>query len=67
MSLFMSCIVSLIVCIYNFGLENSIIIAWLKAWLLSFVVSFPTIILASPIIYRLVNLVISDEYINACK
>ncbi len=67
MSLFMSCIISLIICIYNFGLENNIIVTWLNAWFLSFIVSFPTIILVSPIIYRLVNLMISDEYLNACK
>ncbi len=67
MSLFMSCTISLIICIYNFGLENNIIAAWLNAWFLSFVVSFPTIILLSPIIYRFVNLIISDKYINVCK
>ncbi len=67
MSLFMSCIISFIICIYNFGLGNNIIAIWLNAWFLSFVVSFPTIILVSPIIYRLVNVVISDEYNNTCK
>lgn len=67
MSLSMSCIISLIICIYNFGLENNIIVSWLNAWFISFVASFPTIILVSPIIYRLVNLVISDKCINTCK
>lgn len=67
MSLFMSCIISFIICIYNFGLGNNIIFIWLNAWLLSFVVSFPTIFMISPIIYKLVNLVTNDEYINAHK
>ncbi len=67
MSLFMSCIISFIICIFNFGLGNNIIFTWLNAWLLSFVVSFPTIFMISPIIYRLVNLVTNDEYINAHK
>ncbi len=67
MSLFMSCIISLIICIYNVGLGNNVIVTWLNAWLLSFVVSFPTIILLSPIVYRVVNLVVSNEYINSCK
>ena len=67
MSLFMSCFMSLVICIYSIGLESNIIFVWLKTWAFSFIVAFPAIILISPVVYRVVNLVTNDEYTQVHK
>ena len=63
MALLMSCTMSLVVSIFNVGLIEGIVSIWLKAWSFSFIVAFPTVIVVSPIVRKLVNLVIgnSDE------
>jgi hypothetical protein len=37
---------------------TNIISIWLKAWVFAFIVAFPTIIMVSPIVHKLVNLVL---------
>jgi hypothetical protein len=63
MALLMSFTMSLVICIFNVGLIEGIVSIWLKAWIFSFLVAFPTVIVFSPIVSKLVNLVIenSDE------
>jgi hypothetical protein len=61
MSLLMSCIMSLVISIFNVGLVPDIIVIWLKAWSFAFVVAFPTILLVSPVVHKLVGLVLHDE------
>jgi hypothetical protein len=63
MALLMSCTMSLVICIFNVGLIEGIVSIWLKAWSFSFIVAFPTVIVVSPIVRKLVNIVIgnSDE------
>jgi hypothetical protein len=63
MALLMSCTMSLVISIFNVGLIEGIVSIWLKAWSFSFIVAFPTVIVVSPIVRKLVNLVIgnSDE------
>ena len=58
MSLLMSCIMSLVISVFNIGLVEGIALVWLKAWGFAFVVAFPTIIMVSPIVRKLVNLVV---------
>jgi Protein of unknown function (DUF2798) len=58
MALFMSGIMSLVITAFNVGYIENIILIWLKAWSISFAVSLPTIIAISPIVKRIVNLVI---------
>lgn len=58
MSLLMSCIMSLVISVFNIGLVEGIVLIWLKAWGFAFVVAFPTIITVSPIVRKLVNLVV---------
>ncbi|WP_369015051.1 DUF2798 domain-containing protein, partial [Escherichia coli] len=36
MALFMSCIMSLVITLYNVGLVEGIVVIWLKAWLFAF-------------------------------
>lgn len=63
MALLMSCVMSLVISIFNVGLIEGIVSIWLKGWGFSFIVAFPTVIVISPIVRKLVDLVIenSDE------
>lgn len=58
MALLMSCIMSFVISIFNVGLVSGILLVWLKAWAFAFVVAFPTIILITPIVRKLVGLVV---------
>lgn len=62
MSLLMSCIMSLAISLLNVGFVDQIIMIWLKAWLLSFVIAFPTIVAVTPVVKKLVNLVIDTDH-----
>ena len=64
MSFVMSCFMSLVISILNVGFVNNILYLWLKAWGFAFVIAFPTIILVSPVIRKLVSVVIKDEVID---
>lgn len=61
MSLLMSCIMSLVISIFNVGLVSNIIFIWLKAWAFAFTVAFPTILLVSPLVHKLVSLVLKED------
>lgn len=58
MSLLMSCIMSHVISIFNVGLVSNIISIWFKAWIFSFMIAFPTILLVSPLVHKLVSLVL---------
>lgn len=58
MALLMSCLMSLVISIYNVGLVDDIVSIWLKAWVFSFFVAFPAVIIVSPVVRKLVNLVV---------
>lgn len=61
MALLMSCIMSFVISVFNVGLVTNIVAIWLKAWGFAFSVAFPTIILVSPIVHKLVGLVLKEE------
>ena len=61
MSLLMSGVMSLVITILNLGLSPRVILPWLRAWLFSFVIAFPTILLASPLVNLLVGCVVTDN------
>ena len=61
MALLMSCIMSFVISVFNVGMVTNIIAIWLKAWGFAFSVAFPTIILVSPIVHKLVKLVLKEE------
>lgn len=61
MSLLMSCIMSLVISIFNVGLVSNIVHIWLKAWGFAFTVAFPTILVVSPLVHKLVSLVLKEE------
>jgi Protein of unknown function (DUF2798) len=58
MALLMSCLMSFIISTFNVGLINDILFIWLKAWALAFVIAFPTIILITPLVRKLVTIVV---------
>jgi hypothetical protein len=53
LSIFMTCIVSLIATLRNVGLAHDVVIQWLGAWAVSWVIAFPTLLLVLPIVRRL--------------
>ncbi|MDX2367129.1 MAG: DUF2798 domain-containing protein [Colwellia sp.] len=61
MSLLMSGIMSFVISVFNVGMVANIITLWLKAWSFAFVVAFPTIIIVSPLVHKLVSLVLHDD------
>jgi hypothetical protein len=61
MALLMSCIMSFVISVFNVGLVDNIVFIWLKAWLFSFIVAFPTVTLVSPMVRRLTDLVLESQ------
>ncbi len=60
MALLMSSIMSSIISVFNMGLIDRILLIWLKAWSLAFVIAFPTITLITPLVRKLVSAVVED-------
>ena len=61
MALLMSGIMSFVISVFNVGLVTNIIMLWLQAWCFAFIVAFPTIIIVSPLVHKLVSLVLHEE------
>ena len=55
MALFMSCLMSIVITLFNIGWVEGIGLIWLKAWGFAFVVAFPCVLIVAP----LVNIVVS--------
>jgi hypothetical protein len=54
MALFMSCIMFLVITLFNVGFVGDLGYVWLKAWLFAFVLAFPVITLVAPVVRRMV-------------
>ena len=61
MSLLMSGVMSLVITLLNLGVSLRFILPWLRAWAFSFVIAFPTILLVSPAVHRLVSFIVVDD------
>ena len=61
MALLMSCIMSLVITVFNVGLVDNLLFIWLKAWGFAFFVAFPTINVVAPIVRKLVTLVVAKD------
>ena len=61
MALLMSCIMSLVISVFNVGFVSDIVNIWLKAWSFAFCVGLPVVLLVSPTVRRLVDLAIKNE------
>lgn len=60
MALLMSSIMSFAISTLNLGLAPNILSIWLKAWAAAFAIALPTIILVTPLVRKLVTLVIKE-------
>lgn len=58
MALLMSCIMSLVISVFNVGFVENILSIWIKAWGFAFIVAMPAVLLVSPVVRKLVQLVI---------
>ena len=61
MALLMSCIMSLMISLFNLGLVEGIALVWLRAWVPAFAIAFPTILLITPLVRKLASLVLVKE------
>ena len=61
MSLLMSCVMSLVISIYNVGLVSNIINIWVSTFVFSFVVACPMILIVSPLVDKLVSLILKED------
>jgi hypothetical protein len=61
MALLMSGIMSFVISVFNVGMVTNIITIWLQAWGFAFIVAFPTINIVSPVVHKLVSLVLHEE------
>jgi hypothetical protein len=64
MALLMSCAMSFVISVFNVGMVKNIVPIWLKAWSFAFIFAFPTILIISPIVHKLVNLFLHEEEHN---
>jgi len=60
LSIFMTCIVSCISTLKSLGLEHFQIMLWLSAWGLSWLIAFPSLLLALPIVKKLTALLVTQ-------
>jgi hypothetical protein len=60
LSIFMSCIVSLIATLRANGFGAFEVGGWLQAWGLSWIVAFPTLFLVLPVVRRIVAAVVEQ-------
>lgn len=61
MALLMSGIMSLIITIFNLGIIENLLLIWLKAWGFGFIIAFPTVLLVSKLVTKIVDMVIISE------
>ncbi len=52
---------SFVISVFNVGFVANIVTIWLKAWSFAFIVAFPTIFIISPVVQKLVSLVLQEE------
>ena len=52
---------SLVISIINVGMVPNILDVWVRAWIMAFLVAFPTTYFVSPVVQRLVTLTIKPD------
>ncbi|MRI34012.1 hypothetical protein EOPP23_13530 [Endozoicomonas sp. OPT23] len=60
-SLFMTCVVSLISTIKSLGFNSNIIEHWPMAWLLSWLIAFPVLLIVLPLVAKLTGRIVAEE------
>jgi hypothetical protein len=63
MAILVSCLVSLVITFSNLGLVDQFLPIWMRAWVFAFMVAFPSVVLAAPVVAKLVTWVVKrDEH-----
>lgn len=57
----MSCIMSFFISVFNLGIVEGIFVIWIKAWVLGFLVAFPTVLVVSPIVKKVVDTLVETH------
>lgn len=52
MALFMTCLVSFVSVIVNYGLDSMFLHRWIKAWSIAFIVALPVVLVIVPAIKK---------------
>ncbi|EPF80116.1 DUF2798 domain-containing protein [Acinetobacter rudis] len=60
LSIFMTCIVSCISTLKSLGFEHFQFMLWLSAWGLSWLIAFPSLLLALPIVKKITALLVTQ-------
>lgn len=60
LSIFMTCIVSCISTLKSLGFEHFQFLLWLSAWGLSWIIAFPSLLLALPVVKKLTALFVTQ-------
>ena len=58
LSLLMSAIVSFIATVKNDGITDGLMLRWLEAWEISWLIAFPTLLVVLPLVRRIVGLLV---------
>ena len=58
LSILMSCIISFVSTLKAMGFTPDLLVSWLKAWGISWLVAFPTVMIVLPVVRRLAGLVV---------
>ncbi|ESQ83875.1 hypothetical protein AEAC466_11140 [Asticcacaulis sp. AC466] len=62
LSVMMTFVVSAISTFKNIGLANNFAACWMAAWGMSWVIAFPTLLLALPLVRRLVAMLVAPSH-----
>ncbi|MCK4683409.1 MAG: DUF2798 domain-containing protein [Pirellulales bacterium] len=54
----MSALMSLVITLLHVGFRPGVFSGWLKAWGLSWIIAWPTILVVSPLVNRIVSLLV---------
>ena len=55
MVLIMTCVVAFSTTLINFGMNTAFLLKWLRGWVLSFIIAFPTVLVIMPFIRKAVG------------
>lgn len=58
LSIFMTCLVSLISTLRSLGLADNLLQVWMGAWAMSWVVAFPALLLVLPLVKKITGMLV---------
>lgn len=61
LSIFMTCIVSLVSTLLAVGFTTELLGLWPQAWLMSWLVAFPTLLMVLPVVQRLTRFIVEPH------